>query len=400
MRKIIIAIDSFKGCLTSKEAGQAAANGVKAIFPSCEVICLPVADGGEGMVEVLVEATKGKMVEVEAHDPLMNLHHTHYGISGDGTTAFIEMASISGLTLVPLEQRNPMLTTTYGTGELIRDALEHGCCNFIIGIGGSATNDAGLGMLQALGYVLKDEDGKELGVANGHIMSQVAFIDTDTVNPLLKQARFTVACDVNNPFYGIQGAAYIYAPQKGADEEMVRTLDKGMRHIAEVYQQATGREISHIPGAGAAGGMGGCLHAFFNTELKPGIKLILEALNFADQIKDADLILTGEGKADQQTVMGKVPYGVLEEALKQQIPVILIAGSVSDVHELNKAGFTGVFSITPSPLSLEQAMLPDFTRSNIQRTVEQIVRITQLRHADASEKGKCTNKDNFQLISF
>ena len=220
MNKIVIAIDSFKGCLTSEEAGIAVMKGIKTIFPDCEILLFPIADGGEGMLDVLISATQGKYRTLPAHGPLMELIQTQYGISGDGQTALIEMAAISGLPLVPEEKRNPMLTTTYGTGELILDALEQGCRRFIVGIGGSATNDAGLGMLQALGFRFLDKRGNLLGTG-GKIMSQVASIDTSAVHPALKETRFTIACDVHNPFCGSDGAAYIFAPQKGADARMV-----------------------------------------------------------------------------------------------------------------------------------------------------------------------------------
>ncbi|WP_443759629.1 glycerate kinase family protein [Bacteroides clarus] len=374
MKKAVLAIDSFKGCLTSAEAEAAAAEGVHAALPECEVIRIPVADGGEGMLDVLIAATHGKSISVQAHGPLMELREARYGISGDGQTAFIEMAAISGLPLVAPEKRNPMQTTTFGTGELIRDALQRGCRHFIIGLGGSATNDAGLGMLRALGFRFPDKTGNVSGYG-GQMMGKVDSIDTSSVHPLLSGCTFTAACDVRNPFYGTNGAAYVFAPQKGADAAMIEALDAGMRHLAAVIFRTTGKDISSCPGAGAAGGMGGSLSAFLNAELKPGIQLLLEMQNFAEQIKDADLIITGEGKSDRQTVMGKVPYGILTEARKQHIPVVLIAGGIEDTDILTRAGFHGIFSITPSPVVLEQAMQPEFARMNIRRTVEQICRI-------------------------
>ncbi len=374
MKKAVLAIDSFKGCLTSAEAEAAAAEGVHAALPECEVIRIPVADGGEGMLDVLIAATHGKSISVQAHGPLMELREARYGISGDGQTAFIEMAAISGLPLVTPEKRNPMQTTTFGTGELIRDALQRGCRHFIIGLGGSATNDAGLGMLRALGFRFPDKTGNVSGYG-GQMMGKVDSIDTSSVHPLLSGCTFTAACDVRNPFYGTDGAAYVFAPQKGADAAMIEALDTGMRHLAAVIFRTTGKDISSCPGAGAAGGMGGSLSAFLNAELKPGIQLLLEMQNFAEQIKDADLIITGEGKSDRQTVMGKVPYGILTEARKQHIPVVLIAGGIEDTDILTRAGFHGIFSITPSPVVLEQAMQPEFARMNIRRTVEQICRI-------------------------
>lgn len=249
MNKAIIAIDSFKGCLTSEEAGSAVMEGIKTIFPDCETLLFPIADGGEGMLDILTSATKGKYRTLPAHGPLMELVQGRYGISGDGQTALIEMAAVSGLPLVPEDKRNPMLTTTYGTGELILDALEQGCRHFIVGIGGSATNDAGLGMLQALGFRFLDKRGNLLGTG-GRIMSQVASIDTSAVHPALKEARFTIACDVRNPFCGSDGAAYVFASQKGADAKMVKELDTGMQALSRVILSTTGKDISDIPGAG------------------------------------------------------------------------------------------------------------------------------------------------------
>lgn len=378
MRKVILAIDSFKGCLSSKEAETAAAQGIRHVFPTCETICLPVADGGEGMQRVLTEALNGQEIRLSAHDPLMQMRQTAYGLSGDGTTAFIEMAAISGLPLVPLRQRNPSLTTTYGTGELIKDALNRGCRRFVIGLGGSATNDAGLGMLQALGFRFRDRYGNELGKAQpmcGQLLNEIAFIDSSTALPALREARFTAACDVCNPFFGPEGAACVFAPQKGADPEMVAALDKGLQHLAQVIWKTTGRDIATLPGAGAAGGMGGTLSALLNAELKPGIDLLLDLTDFDKLIEGADLIITGEGKSDRQTVMGKVPSGILKRARRQGIPVILVSGSIEDADILNQASFRAAFSITPAPMSLEEAMRPSTACRNIMQTVGQICRI-------------------------
>lgn len=380
MKKVVLAIDSFKGCLTSAAAEAAAAQGIHAVFPACEVLCIPVADGGEGMLEILMTVTKGTRIAIRAHDPLMEIRDTHYAISRDGLTAFIEMAAISGLPLVSQEKRDPMLTTTFGTGELIVDALKHGCRNFIIGLGGSATNDAGLGMLQALGFRFFNTSGTELDcMACGKHLIEIASIDSSSVHPALKEAHFTAACDVRNPFTGTDGAAYIFAPQKGANQEMVIALDAGMQKFAEVIREHTGKDIASIPGSGAAGGMGGGLLAFLNAELKTGIQLLLDALHFSEKIKNADLVITGEGKSDRQTIMGKVPSGILKEAMKQQIPVVLLAGSIENTDELNHAGFQSVFSITPSPVSLQRAMEVGFAQENIRRTTEQICRLMQCR---------------------
>lgn len=273
-----------------------------------------------------------------------------------------------------------MLTTTFGTGELIRDALAQGCRRFIIGLGGSATNDAGSGMLQALGFRFLDKEGKTLGMG-GKILSEIASIDISAVHPALKDARFTIACDVHSPFCGPDGAAYVFARQKGADTDMIKKLDAGMHAFARIIQDVTGKDISACPGAGAAGGMGGGFLAFLNAELKTGIRLTLDMLRFSERIKGADLIFTGEGRADRQTAMGKVPSGILQEAQKQHIPVILLAGSIEDADQLNQAGFLGVFSITPGPVSLGKAMEPAFAEENIRRLVTQICSVVRVRNS-------------------
>ena len=373
MNKVIIAVDSFKGCLSSTEAEQAAKEGVLSFFPQCEVVCVPVADGGEGMLDVLLSATNGQQVLLQAPGPLMEMRRTRYGITADGHTALIEMAAISGLPLVAKEKRNPMNTTTYGVGKLIADALLRGCRNFIIGLGGSATNDAGLGMLQALGFRFLDKEGHLLG-RGGRILADVASVDFSQVHPLLKEAQFKVVCDVNNPFYGKEGAAYVFAPQKGADEAMVVALDAGLQSLSRVIFEATGKDVSQICGAGAAGGMGGSMVAFLNASLEPGIRLLLDVIRFTDIIRRADLIITGEGHADRQTLMGKVPSGILEAAEQQQIPVMLIAGRISDEALLYQAGFKGVFSITPPSMPLKEAMKPEVAYRNICRFVEQFCR--------------------------
>ena len=374
MKKVVIAVDSFKGCLTSLEAGQAVSEGVRNVFPDCEICCLPVADGGEGMLDVFVSASEGTFRAIRAHDPLMQIREARYGISGDGQMAFIEMAAINGLPLVPPEKRNPWLTTTFGTGELIRDALERGCREFVIGIGGSATNDAGLGMLQAVGFRFLDKEGNELGTG-GRILQEVAAVDRKTVHPALKEARFTVACDVRNPFYGPDGAVYVFAPQKGASPEMVEKLEAGMRSLSAVIARETGKDMSGSPGAGAAGGMGGSLQAFLDAELKPGTRLLLDALRFSEKITGADLVITGEGRVDRQTSMGKIPSGILEAASTRQIPVIVLAGSIADADEVDNAGFQGVFPVVPGPVSLEEAMEPAFARENLRRSAAQLCRL-------------------------
>lgn len=371
--KIILAIDSFKGSLTSAEAGQAAREAILQLHPEWETDIIPIADGGEGMLCVMLNATQGIRQTVWAHNPCMELTPAEYGISADGTTAFIEMANISGLPLITEEQRNPMKTTTFGTGELIRDALEKGCTHFIIGIGGSATNDAGTGMLQALGFRFLDTDGKALG-QGGEILEKIASIDTSEVCPLLKNAHFIVACDVQNPFYGPQGAAYIYARQKGADDAMIAELDKGMRLFADVIHRETGMDIAHVPGSGAAGGMGGGMMAFLNAELKSGADLLLDISRFKERIAGANLIVTGEGRIDRQSLMGKIPGKILQIGKEYDIPVIALAGCVEDEVMLREAGFAGVYATKPASMTLKEAMKREVAMECVCQTVASLFR--------------------------
>ena len=368
MKKIVLAIDSFKGCLSSKEIEQCIAEEIHRILPSCQTVCIPIADGGEGMLDTLIEATQGTFVSTQAHDPLMRIRPTRYGILGDQRTAVIEMAEINGLTTLSPIERNPMKTSTYGTGELIKDALEKGFCRFIIGIGGSATNDAGMGMMQALGAHLYDKQGNELE-QGGKIMEQIARIDLNHLHPALKEATFIVACDVQNPFCGPQGAAYVFARQKGASEEQIRQLDEGMRHLALLIERDFSYNINKVKGAGAAGGLGGAFATFLQAHLQSGIDLLLDAVDFDRKITNADWIITGEGKADRQTAEGKVPAGVLKRAKKANIPVMLIAGKVEDKACLKQMGFARIVQISPDNLPLEEAMRPEVTRENTQRAI-------------------------------
>lgn len=368
MKKIVLAIDSFKGCLSSKEIEQCIAEEIHRILPSCQTVCIPIADGGEGMLDTLIEATQGTFVSTQAHDPLMRIRPARYGILGDQRTAIIEMAEINGLTTLSPIKRNPMKTSTYGTGELIKDALEKGFRRFIIGIGGSATNDAGMGMIQALGAHLYDKQGNELE-QGGKIMEQIAHIDLNHLHPALKEATFIVACDVQNPFCGPQGAAYVFARQKGASEEQIRQLDEGMRHLALLIERDFSYNINKVKGSGAAGGLGGAFATFLQAHLQSGIDLLLDAVDFDRKITNADWIITGEGKADRQTAEGKVPAGVLKRAKKANIPVMLIAGKVEDKACLKQMGFARIVQISPDTLPLEEAMRPKVTRENTQRAI-------------------------------
>ena len=374
MKKIVIASDSFKGSLSSAEVAACGERAVHRLFPDCKVVQLPVADGGEGTAETLTAALGGQSVTAIVHDPLGRLITARYGWIAQEQTALIEMAAASGLPLLPLEERNPWLTSTYGTGELIRNALERGCHKFLIAIGGSATNDGGMGLLQALGFRFLDAEGKELPGCGGSLQ-QIQQIDSSGVLVDLAQCQFTVACDVTNPFYGPTGAAYVFAPQKGADAEMVEALDQGLRHFAQLIHTTQGIAINQLAGAGAAGGLGGGLVAFLNARLTPGIEMVLDALRFDTQITGADLIITGEGKLDAQTCMGKTPLGILRRAQQQGIPVVALGGAVEASEALNQCGFLAVFPILPYPTSLTEAMDSSFTQQNIERTIAQVLRL-------------------------
>lgn len=372
MKKIVVASDSFKGSVSSIVVAEHIEQGIKSVFPACEVKKTYIADGGEGTVEALVTSLKGSYVQVGVHDPLMRPVSARYGLIEDGKTAVMEMASASGLPLLKPEERNPLKTTTYGTGEMIIDALQHGCRKILMGIGGSATNDAGVGMLSALGYRFLDKDGNELK-GGGEILPHIVHIDDIHIPEELNNVEIIVACDVNNPFSGPDGAAYVYALQKGADSGMVEELDQGLKHFAGIIKSYNGIDMELIPGAGAAGGLGGGFAAILGAKLVSGIRMVLDTIRFQEIIRNADLIITGEGKLDMQTAMGKAPRGVLDVAALQGIPVIAIGGSIEDAEILNKQGFAGVFSIQPGPVTLEKAMEPAYTRQQIIRTVSQLM---------------------------
>ena len=378
MRKIVIAIDSFKGTLTSRQAGEAAAHGVADAMPAVELSVVPVADGGEGTVQAVITGLGGEMVECNVQGPLGETVKSSYGLCGD--MAVIEIAAASGLTLIKAEQRNPWLTSSYGTGELIRDALLRGCRNILIGLGGSATNDAGFGMLSALGYRFLDANGCEL-TASGGACARVASIDDSAVLPQLKEARFTVACDVNNPLTGPYGASHVFGPQKGADAAMIAKLDGALSYFANVTASYLGHDFSNEKGAGAAGGLGFAIKAYLRGSLTSGVDMVLDALRFNEIIRDADLIITGEGRRDGQTCMGKTPGGVLRRGIARNIPVIAVGGSVDEtaIEELMNAGFSAVFPIVAGPLTLQEAMKPEVASRNLQRTVAQLLRAISLR---------------------
>lgn len=375
MKKFVIICDSFKGCLSSDDVEKSIEEGILQEYPSAKVCCIPMADGGEGMLDVMMRLSGGKTVKVNSHDALMRPIQTQYGVLNDGVTAVIEMAKASGLPLLQKQEQDPMITTSFGTGEIIHHALSEGYQKLIIGIGGSATNDGGMGMLQALGVKFFDTKGNLLETGCGKLLSAVNAIDCTEFRKLTHNVSVTVACDVDNRLCGPNGATFVFAPQKGATTEQVLILDQGMYSYAQRVKQATGWNIEELPGAGAAGGMGGALAAFFHASLIPGTELLLDTADFKNKIHGASFIITGEGKADKQTLMGKVSSGVLKAGRKAGIPVVLLAGSVTDVEELNLAGFSAVLSITPRPMSLEDAMNPSETKQNLKNTTIQLTRL-------------------------
>lgn len=368
--KIVVASDSFKGSLTSLEVAQSVAKAVKEAYPSCEVVEVNVADGGEGTMDALQQTLGGRKVILEVSDPLGRPVDASYVILEDGSTAVLEMSAASGLPLLAPEERNPSKTSTLGTGELIRDALDKGCRKFLVGIGGSATNDAGMGMLHALGYRFMDASGTELAPVGGSMIN-VASIDMSGRHPALSEAQFIVACDVKAPLYGPDGAAYVFAPQKGADNEMVEALDMGLRHFAEVSAFATGCDSSSLEGSGAAGGLGYAFRQFLGASLERGVEMVLDAIHFDELLNGADLVITGEGRVDSQTLTGKTPYGVALRALRQGIPVVAIGGSVTlDKSQAQLAGFKDVLQVTPVGMSLQEAMKPEVAAENIYQTIK------------------------------
>jgi glycerate kinase len=354
--KIIIAPDSYKESLTALEVATEIEAGFRKVFPDAEYVKLPMADGGEGTVAAMVAATVGTLVEVDVTGPLGEPVKACYGLTGDGKTAIIEMAAASGLTLVVPQLRNPLKTTTYGTGELIKAALDAGISHLIIGIGGSATNDGGAGMLQALGVKLQDYEGREIGFGGG-ALADLERIDISCLDPRLKGCRIEAACDVNNPLTGPKGASAVFGPQKGATPEMVDQLDGNLVRFAGMISRDLDVQVETVPGAGAAGGMGAALLAFLGAQLRPGIEIVMEAVGLENHVRDADLVITGEGRIDSQTIHGKTPIGVARVAKRYGKPVIGIAGCLADdagvVHEY---GINAVFSVLSQVGSVEEAM--------------------------------------------
>lgn len=375
--KFVVAPDSFKESLSAKGVCIAMENGIHNVFPDAIVNHVPMADGGEGTVEALVDATEGKIIEVDVQGPLKGqVIKAKYGILGDGRTAVIEMAEASGLGLVPREDRNPLITTTYGTGELIKAALDQGVDGIVIGIGGSATNDGGAGMAQALGAKLLDKDGEQIDFGGGSL-GKIEKIDISELDERLHKTKIRVACDVDNYLTGITGASAVFGPQKGATPEMVQILDDNLKHYANIIKRDLGKEVDEFEGAGAAGGLGAGLMAFTNATLQKGVEIVIDTIGLEWKIRDCDFVITGEGGMDFQTKFGKTPYGVAKVAEKYNKPVFAIAGTLGEnFEELYEHGFSAIFSVMQKPCSLEQALKDGAT--NIEKTVESIVRMIKV----------------------
>jgi glycerate kinase len=376
--KIIIAMDSFKGSLGSKDAGNAVASGIESTKQNHECIVFPMADGGEGTTEALTACMNGEMHLVTVSDPLGRPMQAGFGYLPESRTAIMEMASCAGLPLLKEKERNPLYTTTYGVGEMIKAAIKMGARHFIMGIGGSATNDGGVGMLEALGYSFQDADGNP--IRRGAIgLKDLARIDTTYVLPILSDCDFRVACDVSNPLCGKRGASFVFGPQKGADDMSIHEMDGWLSHYAELAKELDDHVNPEMPGAGAAGGLGFAFQAFLQSKLESGIKIVLEATKFEEAIKDADLIITGEGCLDGQTARGKVPYGIAKVAKAYNIPVVAIAGSIKgDGEGCHEYGIDAFFPILPKPMSLKDAMNPEKAKIHLATTAAEVIRALTL----------------------
>lgn len=372
--KVVIAIDSLKGSLSSMDAGNAIKDGIlKAV--DAEVIVKPLADGGEGTTDALIEGMGGERISLTVKGPLEAPVDAYYGYLEESNTAIMEMATASGITLIPREALNPMKATTYGVGEMIKDAIRRGIRNFIIGIGGSATNDGGTGMLTALGYEFLNADGQPVGFG-GQCLEKIVSISAENRLAELDECHFRIACDVENPLCGSTGATYIYGPQKGASDDLLPLLDSGMQNYGHAAEAFTGKHTMEMKGAGAAGGLGFAFVTFLNGELKSGIDLILNAVDLEGSLRDADFVITGEGRLDRQTAMGKGPAGVAKLGKKYGAKTIALAGSVTeDARACNAAGIDGYFCILSSVCTLEEAMDAERTRKNLSLTAEQLFRL-------------------------
>lgn len=373
MTKYVVAPDSFKESMTAKEVCDAMEKGIKEADSAAEVIKVPMADGGEGTVDSLVDATQGQRVIVEVTGPLGNKISAYYGILGNGTTAVIEMAKASGLEIVEKKKRNPMITTTFGTGELIRDALDHNVKEIIIGLGGSSTNDGGSGMAQALGAKLLDQNNHQIPFGGGNL-DKLDKIDISNLDSRLQDVKIILASDVTNPLIGKDGASRVFGPQKGATPEMVEKLENNLQHYAKIVKRDLNKEVALVSGAGAAGGLGAGLMAFTNCEMRRGVDLAIEVTKLEEKIRDADYVFTGEGGTDFQTKFGKTPYGVAKLGKKYHKAVISLAGYLGEgIDSLYSEGFTAIFGIIPGACDLSTALKNG--PSNVARTTENIVRL-------------------------
>lgn len=370
--KILIAPDSYKGSLSALEVAKAIKAGIDKVDPGIETILVPMADGGEGTVQSLIDASGGKIVEHFVHDPFFRKIKSFYGIMGDGKTAVIEMAAASGLPLLKPEEVNPLKATTFGTGELIKDALDKGCNKIIIGLGGSATNDGGIGMAQALGVLFIDENGNEVGLGGGEL-SRIHVVDMSKLDSKISSVKFVAACDVDNPLCGERGASNVYGRQKGASDQDVITLDNGLAHLAQLVKNKLGIDKENFPGAGAAGGLGYGVMVFLNSILDSGINIISNTTRLSEKMEGADLVITGEGRIDFQTSFGKTPFGVAQLAKQKNIHVVAIAGSLGEDYKgLYEKGFDGIFSIIDKPMPLNEAI--ENTNELIENVTEAIIR--------------------------
>ncbi|CEG28672.1 glycerate kinase [Bacillus sp. B-jedd] len=370
--KIVIAPDSFKGSMSSVEAAKAIRAGILRVYPDAETVELPVADGGEGTLETLIAATNGIVVPVNVRGPLGTVVKGEYGVLGDRKTCVIEMAKASGLSLVSVTELDPLKATTYGTGQMIKQALDDGYKSFILALGGSATNDGGAGMLQALGIKLLDGDGVEVGHGGAEVI-RVSSIDLSGFDSRIKDCEFLIASDVQNPFTGPEGASYVFGPQKGATQADVEHLDQCLSNFADVIKRTTGVQLHDMPGAGAAGGIGGAFLAFFPARMKRGIDVVIEYTKLSEKLEGAELVITGEGRVDFQTASGKTPMGVAQAAARQGIPTIILAGAVgTGIEGLYENGVVSIHSIITRPLELHEAI--ESARELTEFASEQVVR--------------------------
>ena len=375
---VIIAMDSFKGCASSYELSEAIAQGIKDVYPAASIKAYEIADGGEGTLEAMVANSGGEIFSCDVHDPLMQPISAHYGILGDKKTCIIEMARASGLPLVPKEKRNPLLTTTFGVGELICEGIKKGCRNFIVGIGGSATNDAGIGMLQALGFSFLNKEGLEVK-CGGSSLGEIVHIDTSKALKELASCTFTIACDVDNPMYGERGAAHIYARQKGASDADILHLDAGVKHFAEIIEKQLKKNVATIAGSGAAGALGGGFLAFLSANLCSGIDIVLDGIGFDKELENVDFVITGEGRIDAQSLMGKVISGIAKRCVKANVPLIALAGGIEpDALKSHESGVSALFSILQSPMSLEEAMDKETTLRQTKQSTAELFRLIKV----------------------